>query len=407
MPTLGPTPSPDFGDDVREIQSLEIVSTLLHVISEFSGLGFTAIARVTESHWTALAVQDRIALGVVPGQQLDIHTTICKEVREVRQAVVIDHASQHPIYKDHHTPKMYNFESYISVPIVLSNGDYYGNLCGLDRVPVKLGETRILSMFNLFSRLLALQLESERQRKATASEIVIERANSALREQFIGILGHDLRSPLSGIRYGVEALRLAPGDASMVRKVTERMSSSVQRMSLLIDDVVDFARGRLGGGFGVKISREDNLAAALEHVVAELRAAYPARQVNAFVDIPRAVTCDRTRVEQLASNLLANALFHGDAATPVVFGAHIEGTDLVIKVLNGGKAIDADYLPKLFDAFSQGRHAADGKGMGLGLYICSQVVKAHGGTIEVTSSEAAGTEFVARLPVDGARSGCT
>ena len=118
--------------DVQTIGRIDAVPMLLRVISETTGMGFAAVARVTAGTWTACAVHDRINFNLAPGGQLDVHTTLCKEVREARTPVLIDHASLDPVFCNHHTPQLYKIESYVSVPIVLSNGEYFGNLCAID-----------------------------------------------------------------------------------------------------------------------------------------------------------------------------------------------------------------------------------------------------------------------------------
>jgi signal transduction histidine kinase len=172
------------------------------------------------------------------------------------------------------------------------------------------------------------------------------------------------------------------------------------RTAPCIDDITDFARGRLGGGFGANIQRTHNLGPALEQVVAELRSAHPSRSVDVAIDVNEPVHCDAARVEQLASNLLANALFYGTPTAPAFFTATVQEDKLVITVLNQGAPIPAESIPSLSDAFTQGTHRSPG-GLGLGLFICAQVVKAHKGTLDVTSSEEQETVFTAKLPLSG------
>ena len=105
--------------DLAAVSRIDVVPSLLRIVCETTGMGFSAVARVTAGTWTACAVHDDIQFGLQPGGQLYIQTTLCRESREARAQVVIDHASQDPQYKDHCTPRIYGIESYISVPIVL------------------------------------------------------------------------------------------------------------------------------------------------------------------------------------------------------------------------------------------------------------------------------------------------
>src|ERR1700761_2022041 len=169
-------------------------------------------------------------------------------------------------------------------------------------------------------------------------------------------------------------------------------------MARLIDDVMDFARGRLGAGIGVSIDDVDDLAMAPRGVGAEVREANPDRILADDIAIPAKVRCDRTRVQQLLSNLLGNAVTHGAAEFPVQVHACVEQGELVLTVANGGNAIAPDALSKVFEPYWRPPTSKPGGGLGLGLYICKQIVSAHGGTLEVTSCVEDGTCFVARLP---------
>src|SRR4051812_34118056 len=162
----------EIAEDIRAIGRIDAVPALLRVLCDSTGMGFAAVARVTEGTWTACAVQDDIHFGLKPGGQLDIGTTLCSEVRESRTPIVIEQASTDPQYCTHHTPRIYSIESYVSVPIVLSSGEYFGNLCAIDRRPAKVGEPRIVSMFTLFAQLIALQLENDRKRAEAQSALL-------------------------------------------------------------------------------------------------------------------------------------------------------------------------------------------------------------------------------------------
>jgi len=384
--------------DVQTIGRIDAVPMLLRVISETTGMGFAAVARVTAGTWTACAVHDRIDFNLKPGGQLDVHTTLCKEVREAHTPVLIDQASLDPVYCDHHTPRLYKIESYVSVPIVLSNGEYFGNLCAIDPRPAKVKEPQILGMFTSFAQLIALHLEAERDSEATEAALLDERAAGELREQFIAVLGHDLRNPLAAVSASAELLVRRSQEPETV-SIARRLQSTTRRMSRLIEDVMDFARGRLGAGIGVSLAAEGDLGTALADVVAELRDANPGHTVVERISIGRCVDCDRGRIQQLVSNLLGNALTHGTPDQPVTVDASIDGALLVIAVSNAGAPIAAGDLHRVFEPYWRPATSKPGGGLALGLYICSQIVKAHGGTLEVTSSARAGTRFVARLPV--------
>jgi signal transduction histidine kinase len=384
--------------DVAAIGRISAVPSLLKVICQNTGMGFAAVARVTDGTWTACAVEDTIQFGLKPGGQLKVETTLCSESRMARQPVVIDRASTDPVYFNHHTPRMYNIESYISVPIIHSNGEYFGNLCAIDPRPAVVSDARVVAMFTAFADLIARQLETEERQERTESALQSERATAELREQFIAVLGHDLRNPLSSVGAAAELLVRRQTEPELI-KLGNRLKASTRRMSGLIDDVLDLARVRLGSGMHLSIREADFLASALKDVTDEVRAANPQLDIRDDIAINGAVRCDQGRVQQVLSNLLGNAVTHGAQDAPITVRAAIEGDHLVLSVTNGGAPIPADDLAKIFQPYWRPAHSKPGGGLGLGLYIASEIVAGHGGTLQATSSASEGTRFLATLPV--------
>ncbi len=145
--------------DVDAIQSISIVPQLLDVICRITRMGFAAIARVTDEKWVICGVNDEISFGLVPGGELKLETTICNEIRQHQTPVVIDHVLKNDFFKNHHTPAMYGFQSYISVPIIKKDGSFFGTLCAIDPLPRKLENPEIMGMFTLFADLISKHLE--------------------------------------------------------------------------------------------------------------------------------------------------------------------------------------------------------------------------------------------------------
>ena len=169
-------------------------------------------------------------------------------------------------------------------------------------------------------------------------------------------------------------------------------------MSGLIDNVLDFARSRLGGGIGLELHPEQALELLLDQVVMELRASSPEHEILTSYDIEHPVKCDASKIGQLASNLLGNALAHGDKAQPIRLRAETtEDGFFRLWIANGGLPISTDVLPKLFDPFVRGQSHGYKDGLGLGLYIAHEIAKAHGGSLVVTSS-ANETKFTFEMP---------
>jgi len=387
----------DIASAVSAIGRIDAVPTLLAVLCEVTGMRFAVVARVSETNWTACAVQDGIHLGVKPGGELAVDTTLCFESRRDRAPIVIEHASFDPQYRTHHVPKLYRIESYVSVPIILGNGDYFGNLCALDPSPAKV-PPRIVAMFTRFAALIAAQLDSQSSHEQAHRALRDELAVGELREQFIAILGHDLRNPLHAVMASGDLLERKVTDPALLG-IAARIKVSARRMSALIDDVLDFARGRLGGGIGIEVKEVQNINSGLAAVVQELREAQPNCHIITDVRVDRSVPCDLGRLQQVASNLLSNALTHGLAGSPVKFGTRVEEEELVIEVWNAGEPIAAEILDKIFEPFWRHSGSANRNGLGLGLHICSQIVRAHRGSISVSSTRESGTRFTARLPL--------
>ena len=388
----------DAAKAIEAIGRIEVVPTLLAVLCEITGMRFSVVACVTETTWTACAVQDEIGFGVRRGDQLAANTTLCFESRASRVPIVIEHASTDPLYLAHPAVKLHAIESQISVPIILSNGRYFGNLCAIDPSPAKVKEPRILSMFTRFASLIASQLETQLRQEQEHSALLDEREAGELREQFIAILGHDLRNPLQAVYAGCELLEQKIADPRL-SAIAARMKTNVRRMSGLIDDVLDFARGRLGGGLEVELTEVESINSGLMTVVQEVLDARPDCKIISNIDVGRPVRCDLGRLQQVASNLLTNAAMHGLPHGSIKITACADDDDLVLAVWNAGEPIPPESIDKIFQPFWRHSVSANRNGLGLGLHICSQIVRAHKGSISVTSSEEGGTQFTARLPL--------
>jgi signal transduction histidine kinase len=381
---------------VREIQSIAAVPRMLETVAALTGLRFVCIAHVTATSWTTCAVYDQLGFGLVPGAQLDVTTTLCEEVRETRATIVIDCVRDSDCYRDHHTPRIYGFQSYFSIPIFRPDGFYFGTLCGLDPEPRKLSEGAIVPALTLFAELISHQLETERSLNATRSALLSERETAELREQFIAVLGHDLRTPLGAILGGAELLARRHDDP-VTRKVVERMRSSALRMTGLVDNVVDFTRGRMGSGLALDLSRHNDVDLVLDQVVDELRGVYPDRAITSSIARGIDLRCDPQRLAQLLSNLLKNALVHGDPAHPIAVEAGIDDAGFILVVNNRGPQLGPDIIAQLFKPYWRAISRPGDEGLGLGLYIVDQIARAHGGAIAVQSDHEC-TTFTFSMP---------
>jgi len=386
---------------VREIQAIGAVGQILETVAELTGLGFVAVAHVTDHSWTTCAVLDKLGFGLKIGDGLDVTTTLCEEVRAIGSSIVIDHVHKSDQYRDHHTPRIYGFQSYFSIPIFRPDGTYFGTLCGLDPQPATLSKPATLSMLQLFAQLISKQLEVEQAHAVIERELLTERETSELREQFIGVLGHDLRTPLNAIQNGIELLRLKHPDPHAL-PLLQRMQRSVGRISVLVDDVVDFTRGRMGGGIALNMRHENALSVPFGQVIDELRELHPEVAIVSRIQPGFTLLCDAGRLSQLLSNLLKNAIVHGDKNAPVevVIGSK-EGL-FSIAVSNSGPDLSPQLISQLFKPFWRAQTGGAHEGLGLGLYIVSEIARSHGGTMNVIS-HASKITFVFTLPAKGAQ----
>lgn len=221
------------------------------------------------------------------------------------------------------------------------------------------------------------------------------REQDRMREMFIGILGHDLRNPLSGITMAANVV-LSRSKDETVREPMERIIASSQRMARMVEQLLDLTRLRLGEGIALQ-PRPCDLRRLVEDVLGESEAT--SRRGRLEVRGDATGTWDADRMLQVTANLIGNALQHGAKGSPVVI--HIDGTaadTVVLRVHNEGPPIPEDLRPVLFEAFRGQGKGQRGGGLGLGLYISHQIVLAHGGQLTFESSADAGTTFAASVP---------
>ena len=382
--------------DIATIDRISAVPAILQVITEMTGMRFAAVARVTQQTWTACAVLDNLGFGLQAGGELDLASTLCFDTMTSHLPIVIDQASTDPLYQNHHTPKMYRFESYITIPVFRTDGAFFGTLCALDPEPASLKDSPIQSTMESFARLLSLQIEAEENLQRTEIELIKERENAELREQFIAVIGHDLRNPLFAITTAAErVLRKHPDPQT--DGLVQHILSCGNRASQLVEDVLDFARGRLGSGIPLTLRKCSDLDQVLRHVISEVQSVHPHRQIHSTIETFEHIECDSGRLAQLLSNLLANAITHGSATDPVRVDALSINGVFTLSVTNQGPPIPADVIPNLFQPYSRPASDTPQAGLGLGLYIASQIALSHGGQVDVVSSEQQGTVFTFRF----------
>lgn len=386
-----------LAEDLAAVSNMRAIPTMLDVVCRATGMRFAAVARVTEDQWIACSVRDDVAFGLKPGDELKVETTLCHEIRQTGRAIVIDHAAADAVYAKHHTPQLYGLQSYISVPIKLGDGTFFGTLCAVDPEPRRLNTPETVAMFEMFAQIIGDHLSVLDRMHLVEANLLNERTTASLREQFIAVLGHDLRNPLAAISGGVQLLAKQPLDDN-AKLLVHMVQGSVGRMAGLINDVMDFARSRLGGGLNIDRRDAAPVEEALAQVADELRVSMPNRLIETKFALTQPVNCDSGRIAQLASNLLSNALVHGAPDQPVRMTATTSGIWFEVTVSNAGEPIPPSIRDSIFRPFARGAHRPNQEGLGLGLYIVQQIAEAHGGKMSVASSPAE-TRFTFRMPL--------
>ena len=189
----------------------------------------------------------------------------------------------------------------------------------------------------MFADLISFHLDAVEQLETTSASLADVRAVAELREQFIAILGHDLRNPIASVQAGVQLLERMGGDDKQ-RSILQQIHKSVVRMGTLVDNVLDFARGRLGGGMQLVRSSDRPLGPILEHLTDELRTLHPQRTITTDFNFSTPVDCEPDRIAQLYSNLLANALTHGAEQGEITARVSVADGAFELSVANPGRA---------------------------------------------------------------------
>lgn len=263
---------------------------------------------------------------------------------------------------------------------------------------------REISELQQRARALENEVEQRKELEAALREALLrekearEEAERSVRynEMFAGMLGHDLRNPLSAITTGANYIaRLNSSEKST--KAATRILASAERMGRMIDQLLDFTRIRVGGGLSLTMTRFD-LEEVCCKVRDELEAAHPDRSILVETSGSVSGEWDHDRLLQVFSNLISNALHHGAGTGLVTVRCDGTARDGVTVTVHNEGVVPPDVLPVLFEPFRGNTRYQRTRGLGLGLFITQQIIAAHGGTIDVSSGPGAGTTFTVYLP---------
>lgn len=388
----------DLQEDLNNISQITSIPSMLNVICRTTGMRFAAVARVTDKKWVTCLSQDEINFGLKPGDELELQTTICNEIRQHTNPVIIDNVSENQKYCYHHTPEKYGFKSYISFPIFRKDGRFFGTLCAIDPEPAKLENKQTHELFQLYTELISFHLESIEELNNTNQILLEEKKNAKLRDTFIAILGHDLRNPLTTTRLCTDILLKMEMDKKAKKYVSTIKSTSL-RMQELIDNLLDFAKGELGEGISVDFKTDNTkLRKELKQIINEIKATDLTHSIISSIVLTDPIKCDSNRIGQLFSNLLSNAVKHGHDSTPIFVNCHTSEKQFFLEVINSSDVISPDILKDIFKPFTSNSSENNENGLGLGLYIASEIAKAHNGKIDVFS-EKNKTSFKFSMPL--------
>lgn len=242
--------------------------------------------------------------------------------------------------------------------------------------------------------------ESIDQSVAKAVISYSHRVNQA-RDMFLAILSHDLRNPLNSIAMRAQSVQ-AGHDPAEALESSQQISHSVSVMERMISDLLDYTRTRLGAGMPVNPAPMD-LAVLGRELFNEFSATNAGRQILFRAQGDLSGRWDPDRLRQALSNLLGNAIQHGAENFPVILALRGEASDVFIEIHNGGEPIPPGEMAKIFDPLIRGSSAGHPRknrpgSIGMGLYIAREVVKSHGGRIDLTSTRENGTSFMIKLP---------
>lgn len=411
--------------DIISIQKISIIPTLLDVICKTTGMGFAAVARVTENRWITCSLQDNINFGLKPGDELRVETTICHEIRQTGIPVVIDHVDESE-FCNHHTPDMYGFQSYISVPVIRKDGRFFGTLCAIDPKPAKLNTPGVIGMFNLFSDLIAFHLNVVEQLEISETNllkereertIALEQKNTELQkmnaelEAFAYIASHDLQEPLRKIET-FSSLILNKDYHTLSdsgKNYFDRLSKSVVRMQTLIRDLIMYTQVKVNQ----QVFEETSLNKIVEDVTEDFSEEINQKKATIEVSDLGTAYIIPFQFNQLFQNLIGNSLkFSRSDVKPVIHissviengNRHIskklkpEKQYCHITITDNGIGFEPAYNEKVFEVFQRLNGKEEYSGTGIGLSIVKKIVDNHHGVIIAQGELNEGARFEIFIP---------
>ncbi|MCP2043823.1 ATP-binding protein [Pontibacter sp. HSC-36F09] len=388
--------------DLEAIRQIPIVPTMLEVICQTTGMGFAAITRVTEDRWLACSVRDEVNFGLEAGGELQVETTLCNEIRSHRNPIVIDNVAEDPLYSDHHTPRIYGLQSYISIPIILKNGDFFGTLCAIDSKPASLNNSKVINTFKLFAELIAFHLQSIdmlEQSHKVATELRQENEGLASANfdlgNFVYTASHDLKSPVANIAGLIEELSDSVSKENLnrteIKQITDLIKSSLKRFSTTIRDLTTLVE--IDKVSDEEKSEKPDLHEMVEAVKQDLQSMILASgaQLNVIAADAEVAGFSKKNLKSILGNLISNAIKYRspDRAPKINIKLEKYAGRSYLSVQDNGLGIPVEKQESVFTMF--GRIHEHIEGSGIGLYIVKRMVDNAQGEIKVSSVMHEGT----------------
>ncbi len=397
-----------FQTDIEDIQSLSIIPTILDVICESTQMGFAAIARVTEDTWITCGVLDKLSFGLSVGDELDISTTFCNQVRKTDQIVVIDHVDTDNTYVNHPIPKQYGFQSYISVPIIKKNGEFFGTLCALDLKPNKVNNAKVIDMFNMFSGLISSHLDVV---KTMNSQVDLIKKKEDELENYSFITSHDLQEPLRKIQFLTDLLEHneTRNLSKKGKKLFNSIKTSATRMRNIVNDLLKYSQNAPNPNL-LEDVKMHKLILRVEFRLIEI---FKQNNSKLIINDLGKLPVLPLQMEQLFFNLFSNSLKFKHPERDLVItinstiasGANFNVEKLLkdveyceIEVTDNGIGFDPIYSEKIFKMFQYLKHSEDNKSTGMGLAIAKRIAHNHEGEIIATSIPYVSTTIKIYIP---------
>ncbi|SFR83764.1 sensor histidine kinase [Maribacter stanieri] len=398
-----------FDQNIKDVQSITILPTILDVISQTTGLGFVAVARVTAERWITCGVLDKLNFGLKPGDELQIETTFCREVRQNDKLVVIDHVEQSPEYVNHPIPMQYGFQSYISVPIITKSGEFFGTLCALDPQPNKLNNSKIIGMFTIYAELISFHLDTIENLRL--KDLEIEKKDFQL-ESFDFVSSHDLQEPLRKIQMFTSVI-LEKNNSSLTTDVTKYLKSiknESQRMRNILNDLLVFSEFKKSSQKFKKV----NLNTLVENIHQRLLKEFSKCNGTIIVEDLPTVSVMPDQIEQLLYNLIINAITFksDDCSLKISISSRIEKSKNLkfdkldlntsyceLTISDNGTGFDPRYNEKIFGMFKRLDSERYSESTGIGLAIARRITENHKGFIIANGIVGKGATFKVYLPM--------